>query len=438
MLFASAGCESFEIPFVCAKNAQCVEGHTEGTCEPTGSCSFPEPACPSGRRYAKFSVDRFSGHCVPAPELIALGHGQSCAVLSGGELRCWGRPPQVTGDALVDMSSGLEGFFVFALRSVSNVALGEEHGCAIANGDVWCWGSFDDGGLGDDQPETLGPLEVELVSGSGTIEQIAAGRRHTCALSRGAVECWGDNSEGQLGRPMSTGALPPALAGALPTDVVELRVGGSHSCAQPAWGRLLCWGSNQFGQLAAPLSTPFSSEPYELLFYALDFSLGGSHSCAINTSGEVLCWGNNALGQLGRRPLPEASSDSQSSPTPLRVAIDGGSDWMKATHIACGWAHSCAILEDGVIACWGDNRAGQLGPEAAFVPGVSTPVTVELGARVIELRAGHDHTCARTVDGRLYCWGGNQHGQLGNGSTTDSPVPDAQVSERLGTPSSHL
>jgi alpha-tubulin suppressor-like RCC1 family protein len=438
LLLPCGSCGIPETPFVCRTDAECVDGPAKGACEPTFGCSFPDASCPSGRRYADLSTEPLSNRCVPRAELLALGDGQTCAIVSGGELRCWGRPAHVASEALEGSGSRLAEMSVFRLSSVSDVTLGEEHGCAIADRNVWCWGSPDDLRLGVEDPETLGPLEVRLDSAPDGAQQIVAGRRHTCALARGVIECWGDNSEGQLGRPMSVGGLLPEPAVLLPSDVVELRAGSAHNCAQPAWGRLVCWGSNQFGQLAAPLSTPFSSEPHELLFYALDFSLGGSHSCAINTSGEVLCWGNNALGQLGRQPLPEATSDSQSSPTPLRVALDGESAWMKATQVACGWAHSCAILEGGEVACWGDNRAGQLGPDAAFVPGVSTPVAVELGARALELRAGHDHTCARTVEGRVTCWGGNGDGELGNGSTTDSPSPDPAVSESLSTPSGHL
>jgi alpha-tubulin suppressor-like RCC1 family protein len=424
------GCGAFDVPFACNADDQCVGTHSAGTCEPTRSCSFPDSACPSRRRYADLAPDELRNQCVPTPDHLALGDRQSCAVLVGGELRCWGTAPKADPDAVRSLGPGSDNMVAFDLPSVSDVALAEEHACAVADGQVWCWGDNENRRLGIDDPASPGPHRVPGATQSGAAKSVTTGRRHSCALERGSVRCWGDNSEGQLGRPDAGDALAPASAASALEDVVELHAGESHTCAQPAWGLLNCWGSNEFGQIAAPLDVASSDEPHELQFYALEFSLGGSHTCAINTSGEVLCWGNNALGQLGRQP----DLETPLSPTPLRVAKDGKDDWMTATHIACGWAHSCAILDDGTVACWGDNREGQLGPEAAFVRGVSTPVAVELPARAVEIGAGRTHTCARTVDGLTWCWGGNDRGQLGNGSVKDSPLPDAHVSASLARP----
>ncbi|MBN1609845.1 MAG: hypothetical protein JW940_24645 [Polyangiaceae bacterium] len=428
------GCGEFDVRFACKKDDRCVRTDSAGTCEPTGSCSFPDSACPSRRRYADLAPDPLRNQCVPAPERLALGDGQSCAVLFGGELRCWGALPRTDPDAVVGLGPSSDNMVAFRLPSVSDVDLAEEHACAVADGRVWCWGDNEYGQLGVADAASPGPHRVPDATPSAAAESVTTGRRHSCALERGRVRCWGYNSDGQLGRPNRDEALPPASAASGLEDVVELHAGGSHTCAQPAWGVLNCWGSNSFGQIAAPLEAEFSDEAHALSFYALKFSLGGSHTCAINTSGEVLCWGNNKLGQLGRQPETDAASDTQSSPTPLRVAKDGKDDWMKATHIACGWRHSCAILDDGTVACWGDPGEGQLGPEAAGKAGVSTPVVVELPGRAVEISAGYTHTCARTEDGLTYCWGGNERGQLGNGSVKDSALPDAHVSASLATP----
>ncbi len=431
------GCTEFDVPFSCKTNDQCVEAHAIGTCEPTGSCSFPDAACPSQRRYAELAASELADQCVPAPGHLALGDGQSCAVLLGGELRCWGARPKTDADGVRSGEPSVSGMVVFSLPAVTDVDLAEEHGCAVVEGRIFCWGNPENGRLGVDDSSQTGPVEVLAATESGAAESVAIGRRHSCALERGRVRCWGDNSEGQLGRSTSGDALPPESAASALRDAVALDAGDYHTCVQPAWGLLSCWGSNEFGQIAAALDVAASSEPHELPFYALEFALGGSHTCAINTLGEVLCWGNNALGQLGRPPEPGAAQETQLSPTPLRVAMDGKVDWMKATHIAAGWAHSCAILADGTVACWGDNREGQLGPERAFEPGVSTPVAVVLPDRAVEISAGRSHTCALTADGLTWCWGGNESGQLGNGSATDSPEPDASVSTSLATPSSN-
>jgi alpha-tubulin suppressor-like RCC1 family protein len=428
------GCGAFDVPFACNTDDQCVKTHAAGTCEPTGSCSYPDSTCPSRRRYADLAPDQLRNQCVPAPAHLALGDGQSCAALFGGELRCWGSTPKTQPDAVRSLGPSTDNMVVLELPSVSDVDLAQEHGCAVADGEVWCWGDNDHGQLGIDDASSPGPHQVPAATQGAAAESVATGRRHSCALERGRVRCWGRNEEGQLGRPNLTDALPPASAASALEDILELHAGGSHTCAQPAWGVLNCWGSNEFGQIAAPLEVAFSDEPHELSFYALEFSLGGSHTCAINTSGEVLCWGSNKLGQLGRPP-EEGAPETQLSPTPLRVAKGGTTDgWLKATHIACGWAHSCAILDDGTVACWGDNSGGQLGPEAAGNAGVSTPVVVVLPGRAVEASAGFTHTCARTEDGLTWCWGGNERGQLGNGSVKDSPSPDARVSASLATP----
>ena len=129
-----------------------------------------------------------------------------------------------------------------------------------------------------------------------------------------------------------------------------------------------------------------------------------------------------ALGQDGGGPGPW-------TPNPTPIALDSS-----AKSVAAGYAHSCALLSDGRVACWGSNLYGQLGPGAE--PGIkpSGPVIVDLPEAADRVSAGREHTCARAESGRVYCWGRNDFGQLGNGesgSTEPNPTPDLAVWKSL-------
>ncbi len=146
---------------------------------------------------------------------------------------------------------------------------------------------------------------------------------------------------------------------------------------------------------------------------------GGHHTCGVLGDGSVWCWGANDSGQLG-------NGDQANSASPVRViALD-----VAAVDIAAGRSHTCAVLEDGSVWCWGANDSGQVSPDAGS--GTATPLHVELSEQAAQVVAGDDFTCIRIVGtGVVQCWGGNAHGQLGNGQTTDSSIP---VAVPLGTP----
>ena len=136
------------------------------------------------------------------------------------------------------------------------------------------------------------------------------------------------------------------------------------------------------------------------------------HVCALVSDGGVLCWGDDLYGQLGQPP--EAGIVN---PTPVVVA-----HLPAAKSIGAGWYHTCAVLLDGGIECWGRNNLGQLGPDAA--PETPTPVRLPVPAAV-SVAGGADHTCALLTSGQVWCWGYDQDGELGNGSsqTIGAPTP---------------
>jgi alpha-tubulin suppressor-like RCC1 family protein len=138
---------------------------------------------------------------------------------------------------------------------------------------------------------------------------------------------------------------------------------------------------------------------------------GDRHTCALLADGRVQCWGYNRAGQLGDGTTTQRS-------TPTTVTGLGG----RATALAAGWSHTCALLADGRVQCWGNNSLGQLGDGTTTQR--STPTTVTgLGGMATALAAGGEHTCALLEGGRVQCWGYNSAGQLGDGTTTSRSTP---------------
>ncbi|MBI4700423.1 MAG: hypothetical protein HY744_04520 [Deltaproteobacteria bacterium] len=201
-----------------------------------------------------------------------------------------------------------------------------------------------------------------------------------------------------------------------------------HTCARKADGTLWCWGSNEKGQLGDGTTKgqdcngwPCKPSPQQvpaLGTSVVEVSAGEGHTCARTGSQKLWCWGNNAGGQLGSGTvLPELS--------PVPVTALGAS----VVEVSAGYNHTCARKGDGTLWCWGSNGSGQLGDGTTKGQDCSgwcnaLPVQVTaLGTAVVEVSAGYNHTCARKQSGTVWCWGKNQLGQLGDGTTIDRPTP---------------
>lgn len=287
--------------------------------------------------------------------------------------------------------------------------------------------------------------------------QIGAGVQRTCALtSAGAVKCWGANNYGSLGTgTMVSSAIPVDVVG-LGSGVTALAVGAYHACALTSQSGVKCWGNNADGQLGDG-STTDSPTPVTVtsLANAIAIAAGHDHTCAVTSAGDVQCWGNNSDGQLGNNstnashvPLTvpgltgiKAVSASEFGTCSLstgqglkcwgrepgngtvfdsKVPVDVMSGVAAAT--SGGWGFTCAVTTAGAVRCWGTNTEGALG-DSTFASSDVPVGAVGLASGVTALGAGFDHACAVTSVSGVSCWGSNDHGQVGDGSTTNRGAP---------------
>lgn len=345
---------------------------------------------------------------------IAPGGSHTCALTSGGTVQCWGDNfygelgNGGTANSITPVTvAGLSG-------EITAVAAGSQHTCALSRlGTVQCWGYNRYGQMGNGST-TSASAPVAVTGLSGTVTMLAAGSYHTCALnSAGAVQCWGYNANGQLGNGSTTNVATPVTVAGISGSATALVAGSQHTCALTSAGTAQCWGNNLHGQLGngstantiTPLTVTGLSGSATLL------AAGSNHTCALTSTGVLQCWGLNASGQLGDGSI-------KNSAVPAMVAGLSGS----VTTMTAGNAHTCAVLGSGAVQCWGGNNYGQLGDGATA--NSSVPVTVAgLSAAASALAAGYGHNCTLTSSGAAQCWGYNLYGQLGNGSTVNSPIP---------------
>ena len=298
-------------------------------------------------------------------------------------------------------------FPVTPLTGIVSIAPGSRHTCAlIEGGQVRCWGENWDGQLGNGSTEPSGS-PISVVGISGAIE-LSAGGAHNCVLlADGTIKCWGYNFAGEVGSPLAQAGIVVPISVPGISGATAVSAGGLHSCAIVAGGHVKCWGFNSYGELGDGTRTN-SWNPVEVVGItdATAISTGGIYSCAIVTGGAVKCWGDNSSGSLGD------GGQLGSSATP--VAVVGVAS---ANGLSAGDGHAC-VLVSGAVKCWGYNGSGQIGDGTTTTR--PTPVDIASVSDATSVLAGSAHTCALLAGGQAVCWGGNQLGQLGNGTTTAS------------------
>lgn len=359
--------------------------------------------------------------CVGAPPgggllQIAVGGAHACAVLDDGRMTCWGANPdgQLGDGTHTNHRAPID---VPDVADVVSLALGggtqSGHSCALSgNGRTRCWGLNDQGQLGDG---TTQARAKPVTLSPQDLRVIAAGVSHTCAAKRaGHVWCWGrDEAFGD------EPSLATAHCGESPTevpgidDVVGLALGALHTCGLTGAGDALCWGEGADGQLGNG-SDARRSTPRAVVGLppTRQIVAGYAHGCALDRDGSVWCWGANEHGQLGTGDGRASRNKPAHVPRLPNVAA-----------VAAGWRHTCALTTGGRVFCWGANEVGQLGD--GTTDGRQAPTAVDGLEAVAQIAAGVATTCARTRDERLYCWGDNHAGQLGDGTDHDRHTPTA-------------
>ena len=333
---------------------------------------------------------------------------------------------------------------------------GNLHSCAVVTGGaVRCWGFGAEGRLGygntntvgdDETPAAVGPVDL----GPGrTATAVGTGDYHSCALlDTGRVMCWGFGADGRLGYANTNNIgddESPAAAGTVDLGVgrtaIQISVGGAHTCALLDDHKVMCWGYGAGGALGygnlnsiGDNEAPAAAGTVDLGpgRTAVAVSAGSRHTCALLDDGTVRCWGNNSHGELGvnsTTTIGDNEPPTDVAPVPLGPG-------RTATAISAGGAHTCALLDNGAVRCWGYGGNGQLGYGSPNDIGDDEPVTavgtvnLGVGHTAVAISAGGPHTCARLEDDNVRCWGYNGNGQLGYANTSN--IGDDETPNTVG------
>jgi alpha-tubulin suppressor-like RCC1 family protein len=397
------------------------------------------------------------------------------------------RGPLTSGSVIVRVTDSLTFYNQTTVQVYhpSVIANGDKHSCYldVASGRIRCWGDNTSAQIAVNFPTSSNrvttsttPVDFGLDNGGGTLKalELAAGARHNCAIVNHDLNgtyhvlCWGDNSKNQCGiggaagtytiwgdNPLElknwayasyngTGSVVNIQSGGYTGNPVALSLGQSHSCVllnNPIISKrnVHCWGDNTYGQAGRAIGASYArvgdaggemGALPDLMPASTNTKLvvsGWNHVCALTMDGYVYCWGKNDKGQVG------IGTTSIGVYTPTLVNLGAG---VLATSIAAGGDHTCVILGDNTVKCWGDNSQGELGLNvsssvAAFYSDASSaltnvttindsnPVTPTTTLVDLVITGGHQTCVQFSADKGLRCWGLGANGQLGNGAAVN-------------------
>src|SRR5262245_61938694 len=356
-----------------------------------------------------------------------------------------------------------------AFRSLS---LGEGHSCAILpNAQVKCWGEGGGGRLGSgdgarrgDQPGEMGDHLPYVDLGTSSpgvphrVTALAAGEFHTCALlATGQVKCWGIGGNGALGYGdnAARGDSPIEMGNALPVvdlgpgrTATAIAGGQTHTCARLDTGQVKCWGNGGAGRLGygdtitrgdgvGEMGSALPVVDLGAGRTATAIAAGFEHTCALLDNATVKCWGEGSQGRLGQGAVTDVGDAPGEMGAALAPVLLGSG--RTAVAISAGGFHTCALLDDGSVKCWGSNSFGQLGLGDTAARGdaptemgdILPPVELGTGRTAIGVVTGNGHTCAVLDGGDLKCWGGGAAGQLGYGDVDNRGDALGEMDEDL-------
>lgn len=233
----------------------------------------------------------------------------------------------------------------------------------------------------------------------------------------GGVKCWGWNAYGQLGNGRTDNSSTPVAVKGLASGVRAISANNLHACALTTAGHVKCWGSTTTDDVPTKTDSNVPVDVSGLGSRDTAVAAGGLHACTVTNGGAVKCWGTNGEGELGNGS--KTDSDKPVAVSGLTKGVTGLGVGSTYDYLP---THTCALTSAGRVKCWGPNGDGQLGNGSKR--NSSRPVEVSsLPSGMTAVAVGGSHTCAITKTQRLECWGNNSHGQLGNGTTTNSTTP---------------
>jgi alpha-tubulin suppressor-like RCC1 family protein len=359
---------------------------------------------------------------------VSAGAVSACAVNRLGDLYCWGED---RGGVLGSSGESCEPGrcdsdrprLVQVPEFVRSVSVGREHACAVTDsGRLFCWGRNDHGQVGSPEAPSAcrdlrggsvrcQPTPTE-VTGERMWREVAAGDLHTCGiLSTGEMLCWGEAESGRLGTRESLDGGPQPLPIQSRFGFSSVSADSAYACGVSRDDRMVCWGSVPFNTEDAPSTLPTPFEPLPRhRFQAVEAGFGGV--CGITRSGEVICLGGERRWGVPRVPGRTDPYEPPLGPEGARTLIS----------VSMGRDHGCAVGADQVAECWGRNDHGQLGDGSTDAREARGRV---MQASFVSISAGEAFTCGVTAEHHLRCWGSNRKGTLARviGSMERYPVP---------------
>ncbi len=355
---------------------------------------------------------------IRAQRQIQLGGGadanHTCYTNASGQLFCFGSSDNgELGIGLTDIVSARPSEVQVVDRDWTDISTASDHTCAVGSGELYCWGNSDDGQLGlNDLVRRPTPTRV---GGATDWSAVSAGTSHTCAIRSGELYCWGNTADGQLGLNNPVNRPTPTRVGGA-TDWSAVSAGNLHTCGIRGSGQLHCWGNGDDGRLG--LGNTTATNTPTRVGGATDWSAvsaGVNHTCGLRSSGQLHCWGNGDDGRLGL-------GNTTATNTPTRVGNATG--W---SAVSTGASHTCAI-RSGQLHCWGNGDDGRLG--LGNVSSMDAPAQVGSGQAYAtgwhSVTAAASHTCAARTEAsvdQLYCWGNGSDGRLSLSTATGPMVP---------------
>jgi alpha-tubulin suppressor-like RCC1 family protein len=332
--------------------------------------------------------------------------------------------------SVVVMTLGMSAANAANFEDWDTVSAGGYHTCGIRHGGrLYCWGIDHSGQVGDGGSNTRS-LSPERIGSFEDWATVSGGQNHTCGVrDSGKLYCWGNDGSGQVGDGDANSATAPRRIGSH-EDWATVSAGDYHTCGIRHGGQLYCWGDNQCGQVGdgTAVSDPCregfedhkARSPRRIGTFEdwANVSAGGFHTCGVRKNGKLYCWGNDDAGQVG-----DGDADPGAVTAPLRIGTF--EDW---ANVSAGGFHTCGVRKNGKLYCWGNDENGQVGDGEAGSPALA-PRRIGTFEDWARATAGWEHACGIRHGGKLYCWGKDDDGQVGDG---DDPNP-ATAPRRIGT-----